>query len=69
MSKCEGSSSDLNSSNDDINSDDEQSKSKRKDTPTYTHIPAGGKMLFQVIREEKIILLYSVCRARAGRAQ
>merc|ERR1719500_1749954 len=57
MSKCEGSCSDLNSSNDDITSDDEHSKSKRKDTPTYTHIPARRKMLFQGQGKEGTISL------------
>merc|ERR1719187_2378848 len=44
-------SSDMNSSNKELTSDkgsdDEQKKSKRKDTPTYTHIPARTKMLGQ----------------------
>ena len=29
-------------------SNEELNKSKRKDTPTFSHIPARGKMLFQV---------------------
>merc|ERR1712055_451177 len=40
--------SDMNSSvDDDLITDDEDKKCKRKDTPTYTHIPARGKMLGQ----------------------
>ena len=54
MSNC----SDMNSSvDDDLNTDEEDKKCKRKDTPTYTHIPARGKMLGQVKYEQ----LLSVC--------
>ena len=41
--------SDMNSSiDDDLITDDEDKKCKRKDTPIYTHMPARGKILGQV---------------------
>ena len=44
--------SDMNSSiDDDLITDEEDKKCKRKDTPTFTHIPAKGKMLGQVKKE------------------
>ena len=44
--------SDMNSSiDDDLITDEEDKKCKRKDTPTFTHIPARGKMLGQVKKE------------------